>query len=68
MVITAYITFITDFKKVYLRREVSRISAYGQQYEETICGNKISDKTMTRKKMRYLKTGRKDTGIKRVWK
>lgn len=48
MFITAYITFISDFKKVYLRREVRRISAFGQQYEETIRENKILDKTITR--------------------
>lgn len=48
MFITAYITFIDDFKNVYLRREVTRISAFGQQYEETICENKILAKTIMR--------------------
>ena len=36
MSITASITFMTAFKKINLRKERSRISAYGQQCDGTI--------------------------------
>lgn len=51
MFIIVSITFIIDFEKVYLRREVSGISVYGQRCRETIHENKILNKAIMTQKL-----------------
>lgn len=48
MFIFAYITFIMDYKKAYMERGENKVSAYGQQWEDTIHEDKILDKAINR--------------------
>lgn len=63
MFIIASITFVTDFKKVYLRREVDQCKPTSVER----LSMKIRYQTRhSDTEIRYLNAGRKDTGIKRV--
>lgn len=46
--IIRYITFIMDYKKAYMKRGENKVSAYGQQWEETIHKDKMLDKAINR--------------------